>query len=105
MGQFAVHAHPDPGTRARIPFLMDIQSDLLSVLATRLVVPLYRREAAGPMTMSRLTPTLRFQDLDLVAMVPEMAGIPSRVLGNPIGEAPALRAEILQALDLLSTGF
>jgi len=105
MGQFAVHAHPDPGTRARIPFLMDIQSDLLSVLATRLVVPLYRREAAGLMTMSRLTPTLRFQDLDLVAMVPEMAGVPRRLLGDPLGEVPSLRAGIIQALDLMATGF
>ena len=40
MAQFDVYRNPNPATRARIPYLLDVQSDLLEPLATRVVVPL-----------------------------------------------------------------
>lgn len=41
MPQFAVHLNTNPATRAKIPYLLDVQSDLIDGLATRLIVPLY----------------------------------------------------------------
>ena len=38
-------------------------------------------------------------------MVPELAGIPRRELGPVSGELGSARVEILQAIDLLLTGF
>jgi toxin CcdB len=55
--------------------------------------------------MSRLTPVVQFQGQALVAMVPELAGIAQRELGPPSGDLATARAEILQAIDLLLTGF
>jgi hypothetical protein len=55
--------------------------------------------------MARLTPTVRVQNLSLIAMVPEMAGIHARDLGTIVGDLAPHRAEILQAIDLLLTGF
>lgn len=104
MGQFTVHRNANARTRAEVPFLLDVQSDLLSVLATRVVVPLYRIEALGG-GLDRLTPVLRFQDRDLVAMVPELAGVPLRALGPPVGDLAGARSEVLGAMDLLLTGF
>jgi len=104
MAQFAVHRNDNPGTRMEIPFLLDVQADLLDALATRMVVPLYRAGEAGPPAMTRLTPRLRFQGLDLIAMVPEMAGVPGRSLGEALGDLSANRNDILGALDLLLTG-
>lgn len=105
MAQFTVHQNPNARTRAAIPYLLDVQADVLSSLATRVVVPLYRAGEAEPRPMVRLTPRLRFQDRDLVAMVPEMAGVPRRSLGKAIGDLASCRDEILGALDLLLTGF
>jgi toxin CcdB len=38
--QFDVYRNPDASTRSRFPYLLDIQSDLLDSLSTRVVVPL-----------------------------------------------------------------
>ena len=105
MGPFSVHENQNPSRREDVPFLLDIQSDLLSGLATRLVVPLVRPETlrAGPMT--RLAPVLRFRERDLVAMVPEMAAIPRHHLGPIAGDLAQLRGEWLKAVDFLLTGF
>ena len=105
MGQFTVHKNPNARTRTDIPFLLDMQCDLFSVLATRVVVPLYRLEALGSTPMAKLTPVLRFQDRNLVAMVPELAGVARRNLGPAVGDLASARAELIQAMDLLLTGF
>jgi hypothetical protein len=40
MAQFTVHENKNPATRSFVPFLLDVQTDLLSDLETRVVVPL-----------------------------------------------------------------
>ncbi|MGH8711698.1 MAG: CcdB family protein, partial [Burkholderiales bacterium] len=44
MAQFDVYRNANPATRARIPYLLDVQSDLLEPLTTRVVVPLCKPE-------------------------------------------------------------
>ncbi|HEY3401452.1 MAG TPA: CcdB family protein [Geothrix sp.] len=105
MAAYSVFQNPNPRTNAAVPFLLDVQSELLSELGTRVVVPLYRSGAAGVHVMSRLTPLVPFQGQPLVAMVPELAGIPRRELGPMCGNLASARGEILQAIDLLLTGF
>ena len=105
MAAYSVFRNPNPKTKTAVPFLLDVQSEVLSVLGTRVVVPLYRPNAAGVRAMSRLTPVVRFQGHSLVAMVPELAGIPRRELGPVSGHLAEARSEILQAIDLLLTGF
>lgn len=105
MGGLPVHANPDPKSRKAIPFLLDIQNDLLSSLETRVVVPLYLKDATTLHPISRLTPVVTFQNKTYIAMVPELAGVARRSLGAPAGELPSLRAEVIAALDLLFTGF
>ncbi len=105
MAAFCVFQNLNPRTRTAVPYLLDVQSDLLSVLGTRVVVPLYLSEAVGVQAMSRLTPLVSFLGQSLVAMVPELAGIPRRELGPVSGDLAASRGEILQAIDLLLAGF
>ncbi|MDP1831678.1 MAG: CcdB family protein [Geothrix sp.] len=105
MAAYSVFQNLNPRTQAAIPFLLDVQSELLSGLGTRVVVPLYRSGAADVHAMSRLTPVVQFQGGPLVAMVPELAGIARRELGPCAGDLASARAEILQAMDLLLTGF
>jgi toxin CcdB len=105
MSQFTLHRNPNPSTRKDIPLLLDVQADLLEALATRVVVPLYRPEAAGPGLMARLTPVVRFQERDWIAMIPELAGVPRTALGPAVGDLAGARTDLLRALDLLLTGF
>ena len=105
MAAYSVFQNQNPKTGEAVPFLLDVQSELLSALGTRWVVPLYRAEAAAIVVISRLTPSVFFEGQSLVAMVPEMAGISRRELGPPAGDLASARGEILQAIDLLLTGF
>ena len=104
MAFLEVHINPNRATNRTIPFLLDVQADLLSSLNTRLVVPLYRKDAAPARVIARLTPLLKFQGKTYVAMIPEIAGVSQRVLGTSAGHLTTLRAEIIAALDLLFTG-
>lgn len=104
MAFLEVHANSNPATRRAIPFLLDVQADLLSSLSTRVVVPLYRKDAAPARAIAHLTPLLEFQGKTYVAMVPELAGIARRALGPSAGDLTPARAEIIAALDLLFTG-
>ena len=105
MAQYSVHENPNPRTKGGVPFLLDVQSDVLSILATRVVVPLYRQEAVHSKAMTRLTPIVKVKNRTLIAMVPEMAGVHQRDLGAIVGDLSSLRNELLQAIDLLLTGF
>ena len=98
-----VHANLNPQSRSTIPWLLDVQDDLLSGLATRVVVPLYRQQSATP-SLTRLTPLLDFQGEAYVAMVPELAGVAVRDLGPSAGAVPQHRGQVTAALDLLFTG-
>lgn len=104
MAFLEVHENPNPASRDRIPFLLEIQAELLASLGTRVVVPLYQREAAPRLLMARLMPVLEFQGRPYVAMIPELAGIPRRELGASAGSLASQRGEIIAALDLLFTG-
>ena len=105
MTAYSVFENPNPRTKAAVPFLLDVQSELLAMLGTRVVIPLYLPAAADVHAMSRLTPVVQFQGQPLVAMVPELAGIARRELGPLSGDLAPARADILQAMDLLLTGF
>ena len=61
MASYAVHKNLNPRTCAAVPFLLDVQSDVFSLLVTRLVVPLYRQLEAGGPPLTRLCPVLPFQ--------------------------------------------
>lgn len=42
MPQFDVYRNRNPRSRRSIPYLLDVQSDLLTALSTRVVVPLIK---------------------------------------------------------------
>ena len=47
MAQFDVYLNPNSSTRRNIPYLLDVQADLLDAMATRVVVPLVLAEVMG----------------------------------------------------------
>lgn len=105
MPQFSLHRNPNAKTNAAIPFLLDVQNDLLSELGTRVVVPVFRRKNLKIQPLTKLTPEVEIQEEQHILMMPQLAGIPVRELGPVAGSLSNYRNEIISAIDLLVTGF
>jgi toxin CcdB len=104
MPQFALYRNKNAATRERFPLLLDIQSDLLDPLATRVVVPLSPAGATRSRSMHTLTPILTFEGQEYLMLTPQLAGIPTRELGALAGDLATQRAEITAAVDFLISG-
>ncbi len=104
MAQFDVHANQDPGTRGRIPYLVDVQSDLLDDLASRVVVPLMPADNPVLRPLTRLTPVFEFDGQAFVFVTPELAGVSRSVLGRKVASLEAHRHTIVSAFDILISG-
>jgi toxin CcdB len=101
MAQFDVYENIHAETRASVPYLLDIQHPLHDRLRSRLVIPLSRdaREVQG------LYPAVTVRGEKLVALVPEMGGVSREHLGKKVDNLASEASEILNAIDLLVTGF
>jgi toxin CcdB len=105
MAQFTVYRNKNPRTRTAFPFLVDVQSDLLEDLQTRVVIPLSKAAALTRKPVSHLMPMVDFEDGTYVLLTPELAGIARSDLGAAAGSLAQRRDVILAALDFLITGF
>lgn len=103
MAQYDVYLNTNADTRDVIPFLLDVQADLLDMLSTRVVVPLV---VAEEMTLAakHLNPQFRIKGVAVVMSTAELAGVPGRSLGDKVTSIKNKRDEIIAALDLLFTG-
>lgn len=99
--QFDIYENPRGG---EYPLLLDIQADLLTSLATRVVVPLVVRKRLGHAHLKRLNPVLTIDGIEYAAMFQEVAAIPSAALGARVTSVSNRRAEFVAAIDLLLTG-
>ena len=104
MSQFDIFANPFPRSRERQPFLMALQSDLLSrTLDTVVVAPL---EPAGTGTFAdRLNLQFEIDSQPFVLIAQELVTVRKSALGPARASAAAERDRIIAALDLLFTGF
>lgn len=85
------------------PFLLNVQSDLLSQLATRAVVPMTPRRRYG-VPIARLNPTASVRGVEYLLVFQEMAAVPISALGDAVASLASRRAELIAAIDLLFTG-
>ena len=104
MAQFDVYRNANSATRARIPYLLDVQSDLLDSLATRVVVPLCKPGILKGRLAERLNPVFEVEGRKMAMLAPELAGVSTKILGERIGNLSDERHSIIGALDLLFTG-
>ena|SRR5690554_1620142 len=104
MGQFFAYKNPNPATRAQYPYLLDIQSDLLSELRTTAVIPLTPSKLAAPMSLTRLNPTIVIDGKNFTVMTQEIAGVDRIQLGAQAYDLSSYRSEIIAALDFILSG-
>ena len=104
MQQFDVYSNPSRTTRGSYPYIVDIQSPLISEIATRIVIPLGKLQHFNNAEMKGLTPKVEYGGEELLLLVPQIASIPSRSLKDPVGSLSHMREQIIAALDFAITG-
>lgn len=85
-------------------YLLDVQSDLLSDLNTRVVVPLLPKSSA-PSPAQKLNPVFNIEGQEVVMATQYMAAVPEGELRSGAGSLAEQQGEISAALDMLFLGF
>lgn len=103
--RFDVYANPGPQAKTT-PYLLDVQSDLLDGLDSRMVIPLRSLEHFARVKLpTRLMPVLTVDGKDYLLETPKMAAVPLRILKAPVASLAAAQVEITGALDFLFQGY
>lgn len=105
MSQFTVHQNLNEDSQTSYPYLLNIQSDLLENLNTRVVIPLCLSSALGSKPIQNLTPTFNIEGKSYTLLSPQVAGIPVSELGPVVTDLSEHRFEIISAVDFLISGF
>ena len=103
MARFDVRANLNSASRSRVPYLLELQADMLSALDTCLVAPLVPAAAFGPAAM-RLNPAFRIGNRKFVLDTALMAGVPRKLLGERVATLADRSVDIVGAVDFLVSG-
>jgi toxin CcdB len=103
MAQFDVHRNADPASRRRVPYILDVQTDILDNTLRRLVVPLVAASELK-VTIKRLHPAFELEGRRVVMSTLEIANVPRHILGDPVSSLSAHRVDIIAAIDFAITG-
>ena len=85
-------------------YVLDVQTDLIPPVGTRLVVPLMP-VAAAPTAIGKLHPIFEIDGRRLVMATHLMGAVPLRLLGRPVARAWDRYDEIVAAIDMIFLGF
>ena len=105
MARFDVY--PNPGVHSgTTPFLLDVQSDLLDGLDSRMVIPLRSLEHFAKVKLpTLLTPVFAINGKDFLLETPKMGAVPNSILKNTVTSLSAHQDQITGALDFLFQGY
>jgi toxin CcdB len=104
MKQFDDIANPFPRSRGRQPYLVSLQSDLLTRnLDTTVVAPLEPTESGT--FADRLNPRVEIDGKSFALITQELVTVRTSVLGQTCGSIAGERDAVIAALDLLFIGF
>ncbi len=85
-------------------YLLDVQSDILDAMNTRMIVPLMAAKNA-PKPASRLNPVFDINGKRYVMVTQFMAAVPVTILKTPTANFSLHSDQITNALDMLFQGF
>ena len=104
MARFDVFANPDSTERKRIPFFLDVQSDHIKSIQTRVVVPLWRSDLLSD-RLENLHPEFDVAGQRVVMDTPALGSLPAKVLKKKIANLVTDQLLIQDALDSLFGGY
>jgi toxin CcdB len=103
MSQYDVYANPNKANSTQFPYVVDVQSDLLDVLATRLVMPLTANKANIKMP-PRLYPSLQLTAGTFYPVPQLTSPMLAKQLKQPVGSLWHQSSQIISALDAVTSG-
>lgn len=103
MNQYDLYANSDPDTQKAYPYFVDVQSDLLDMLNSRVVIPL--AEATIDKVLPQLLcPTVIIQNKSYHLLTYQITTVPCSFLKIKTGSLALSRTDIINALDFLFSG-
>lgn len=102
--QFSVYENPSPRMRDQYPYVVDVQSDLLSSLATRMVMPLAVTALPANDLPRRLCPIFVIGGKHLMLVPFEAAPLDKRLLRTEISSIRGRSHEVVEAMDAVLSG-
>ncbi|MEP7155250.1 MAG: CcdB family protein [Betaproteobacteria bacterium] len=103
MAQFDIYRNPNPGSRKHAPYVVNLQSDHLVHLATRLCAPI-KSVKTSSRPIEGLMPEIEIDGERFLILMQEIAAVPAAVLGARTGSAARHRFQLVSAVDLLISG-
>jgi len=103
MQQFDVVANPDADESTNRPYLVILQSDLVSGLTSTVVAPLVPRDQMSG--ASRMNPIVNIDGKEFWLATHELFAVDRRILRKAVGSLAQERAAIITALDFVFTGY
>lgn len=100
MARFDVYTYS-----AKVPYVVDVQADLLSDLKTRVVVPLLPFSKAKQEYAERLKPVIKVKGKKFILMTTDIGTLHQSDLKNFVDNIEEQRDTVTQALDFLFQGF
>jgi len=104
MSQNHVHLLLDETLAPGIPFVLDIQSRLLTAMGTRVVAPVIARRRLANAVVERLNPCIWIDGVEHVVVMQQLFAIDSNALGRSVMDLGAQSHTIVAALDTLISG-
>jgi toxin CcdB len=104
MAQWDVYRNPSARSRDEVPYVVDVQSDLLDMVPTRMVVPLTVPQRSMAALPPRLVPQFDVGGQKLQLVPQEAAALPGRLLGQPVHSLRRQAHRIIDALDTVVSG-
>eukprot|EP01156_Anaeramoeba_ignava_P010194 Anaeramoba_ignava/a479057_92.p2 GENE.a479057_92~~a479057_92.p2 ORF type:complete len:102 (-),score=8.73 a479057_92:1228-1533(-) len=101
MGQFEVYLNNNPKTNEKVPYLLDVQNDLLSSLNTRVVIPL----AIDVNSFKGLTKEFFIENKKVYLMTSQLGTVYTSDLTTKILSLENQKEEIKSSIDFLIYGF
>jgi toxin CcdB len=103
MAHFDVYLNPNPDSVAAVPYLLEVQSDLLECVNTLVVVPLALLSKQGQ-PAKYLNPQFETEGVQVVMVTEQIAGVPKRAMGKNVLSLEVRRDHIMDAIDFLFRG-
>jgi toxin CcdB len=101
--QYDIVRNPDPEDAPQRPYLVILQSDLVSGLRSTVVAPLVVKAALSG--ASRLNPIIAMEDGEYWLATHELFAVDRRALGKSITSLEDQHDKIMSALDFLFVGY
>ena len=104
MSQYTLYKNENKATKKTYPYFVNVQSDLLDELNSRIVIPLSSLKSLENKNVKRLCPIIKVEDKSFVLLTHQLTSVPKSILKKESISLETYRYEILGAIDLLLTG-